>query len=235
MTEPEWLATTDPTALLDYLEKNGTATERQLRLFVVACCRRADSLPDAETYAAVDTAERFADGQVSRDVLEAAGPVLREFYRTVAPHPLAVAAHIACNTLSVSEAGSAADAVVRGIASSAAREEHEDRDAVLKAVRRTEGSVQTALVRDIFNNPFRPLPPLGSAVLAWGDGLVVKLAQAAYNDRILPSGHLNPDRLAVLADALEEVDADASLVEHLRRPGPHVRGCVVVDLLTNRG
>jgi hypothetical protein len=51
----------------------------------------------------------------------------------------------------------------------------------------------------------------------------------------LPSGHLNHDRLVVLADALEEAGADAFLVEHLRGPGPHVRGCFVVDMLTNRG
>jgi hypothetical protein len=28
--------------------------------------------------------------------------------------------------------------------------------------------------------------------------------------------------------------ADGGLLEHLRGPGPHVRGCHVVDLLTGR-
>ena len=36
--------------------------------------------------------------------------------------------------------------------------------------------------------------------------------------------------LAVRADALEEAGAPAELVAHLRGPGPHVRGCHVVDL-----
>jgi hypothetical protein len=58
---------------------------------------------------------------------------------------------------------------------------------------------------------------------------------AAYEERELPSGHLNRHRLAVLADALEEAGADAELVGHLRGPGPHVRGCWVVDFLTGRG
>jgi hypothetical protein len=48
--------------------------------------------------------------------------------------------------------------------------------------------------------------------------------------RQFPSGELDPHRLAVLADALEEAGAPAELVEHLRSPGPHVRGCWPVDL-----
>ena len=45
-------------------------------------------------------------------------------------------------------------------------------------------------------------------------------------------GTLNP---AVLADALEEAGADASLVWHLRAPGSvHVRGCYVLDLLLGK-
>ena len=38
--------------------------------------------------------------------------------------------------------------------------------------------------------------------------------------------------LLVLADALEDAGcADDSMVAHLRTPGPHVRGCWVVDQL----
>jgi hypothetical protein len=39
---------------------------------------------------------------------------------------------------------------------------------------------------------------------------------------------------AVLADALEEAGADAELVEHLRGPGLHLRGCWAVDLILGR-
>jgi hypothetical protein len=53
-------------------------------------------------------------------------------------------------------------------------------------------------------------------------------------DRILPTGELDPVRLAVLADALEEAGAGGEVVEHLRGPGPHVRGCFVIDALTGR-
>jgi hypothetical protein len=43
------------------------------------------------------------------------------------------------------------------------------------------------------------------------------------------------DRLPVLADALEEAGCtDADILSHLRGPGPHVRGCWVVDLLLGK-
>jgi hypothetical protein len=50
----------------------------------------------------------------------------------------------------------------------------------------------------------------------------------------MPSGHLNRQRLAVLSDALEDAGADTELLEHLRGPGLHVRGCFAVDLLRGR-
>jgi hypothetical protein len=88
---------------------------------------------------------------------------------------------------------------------------------------------QADLVRDIF-----PPPAIGRSSLTRDDGTIRRLAEAAYQDRLLPGGELDPVRLGVLADALEEVGADAGLLEHLRGPGPHVRGCQVVDLFTGR-
>jgi hypothetical protein len=90
---------------------------------------------------------------------------------------------------------------------------------------------QTGVLRDLFGNPFRPvvLDP------SWRIPAVVSLAQAAYDNRALPSGHLDQARLAVLADALEEAGCtDADLLGHLRGPGPHVRGCWAVDALLEK-
>jgi hypothetical protein len=87
------------------------------------------------------------------------------------------------------------------------------------------------LLREIVGNPFRPimLDPV------WRTSTVAALAQAAYDERALPAGTLAPDRLAVLADALEEAGCTtADLLDHLRGPGPHVRGCWVIDLLMGR-
>jgi hypothetical protein len=59
---------------------------------------------------------------------------------------------------------------------------------------------------------------------------ILSLAQAAYDKRLLPSGHLMPTRLAVLADAFEEAGcASADLLAQLRSGGEHVRGCWAVD------
>jgi hypothetical protein len=92
------------------------------------------------------------------------------------------------------------------------------------------------LVRDVIGNPFRPSPPLPRAVLNWDDGTVFKMAEVVYSNRHLPAGTLDPARLTVLADALEDAGCDdAGLLGHLRGPGPHVRGCWALDLLLGKG
>jgi hypothetical protein len=92
-------------------------------------------------------------------------------------------------------------------------------------------------LRDIFGNPFRPAPGIDPAWLAWNAGTVRRLAEAAYQERLLPQGTLDPGRLAVLADALEEAGCDSQeILGHCRQQGAvHVRGCWVVDLLLNKG
>src|SRR5262245_56387085 len=97
-----------------------------------------------------------------------------------------------------------------------------------------EGWPKGWLVREIFGNPFCPAV-VDPAWLTWNSGTVARLAQAAYEERELPAGRLDAARLAVLADALEEAScADPSLLEHIRGPGPHVRGCWAVDALLGK-
>jgi hypothetical protein len=85
----------------------------------------------------------------------------------------------------------------------------------------------SVLLRDIFGNPFRPVPA-DPNWLSWNDGTIPELAQAVYDDRAF-------DRLPVLADALEEAGCvNADMLAHCRGPGPHVRGCWVVDLLLGK-
>src|SRR5262249_34126429 len=107
------------------------------------------------------------------------------------------------------------------------------RDAYLEAEAH-EAAEQAALMRDLFGNPFRAMPTINPAWLAWNDGTVVRLARSAYEERTLPEGTLDASRLAVLADALGEAGANAGLLDHLRGPGPHVRGCWVIDLVLNK-
>src|SRR5262249_59025708 len=94
-----------------------------------------------------------------------------------------------------------------------------------------EGASQAALVRCLFGTPSRPVAPNSP----WRAPPVVSKAQAASDDRLLPAGTLDPDRLAVLSDALEDAGCDnPDILSHLRGPGPHVRGCWVIDLLLGK-
>ena len=96
----------------------------------------------------------------------------------------------------------------------------------------TERIEQTRILRDIVGNPFRSAVVVDRAWLTWRGSVAAQLALAAYEERRLPEGTLDPARLAVLADALEDAGCtDAALLGHLRGPGPHVRGCWAVDLV----
>jgi hypothetical protein len=83
-----------------------------------------------------------------------------------------------------------------------------------------------SLARCVFGDPFHAatLDP------AWRTPEAVGLARTAYAERSRPEGALDPARLGVLADALEEAGCcESALLEHLRDPGSHTRGCWAVD------
>jgi hypothetical protein len=96
-----------------------------------------------------------------------------------------------------------------------------------KELHRENSSYVCRLIRDVFGNPFRPMT-VDPTWRAWNDGTVKKLAQAIYNDRRFID-------LPILADALEDAGCtDADILSHCRGPGPHVRGCWVVDRLLGK-
>jgi hypothetical protein len=93
------------------------------------------------------------------------------------------------------------------------------------AVVHVEGALQCRFLRDIFGNPFRPV----LFAPRWKTETAVALAAGIYADRAF-------DRLPVLADALEEAGCDhLDILAHCRGPGPHVRGCWVVDGVLGKG
>jgi hypothetical protein len=90
---------------------------------------------------------------------------------------------------------------------------------------------QADLFRELVRNPFRPV----ARGLRWLTVDTQSLGWAAYHARLRPSGHLDNARLAVLSDALEEAGCtDEAILHHLRSPGPHVRGCWVLDLVLGK-
>jgi hypothetical protein len=89
---------------------------------------------------------------------------------------------------------------------------------------RSEQEAQRAILSDIFGNPFRPV----TADPAWLTSTVVELARGIYAEWAF-------DRLSILADALKDAGCEhPDVLDHCRGPGPHVRGCWVVDLLLGK-
>jgi hypothetical protein len=213
MTEAEWLACTDPEPMLEFLR--GKASERKMRLFACACCRRIwGVLEHPLGREAVEVAERYADRKETKKELSAAtyaAAFAGADFGSI--NGLAVLAALSASA----DEDRALDAA--GVAACAAPDDADERIA------------QCGLFRDIAGNPFRPV----SLDPAWRTPTVRALAQAAYEERILPAGTLDPTRLAVLSDALEETGCDnADILSHLRGPGPHVRGCWVVDAILGK-
>jgi hypothetical protein len=215
VTEQEWQACTNPQKMLESLGLK--ASDRQLRLFAAACCRRSwGQLTEETLRLGIETAERFADGQVGQKTRGAAFAAAKRPGITVKTSPPCVA--FAASLCSV-----------KGIRLWISTICYQSLGGPIHHQPST-----AALLRDIIGNPFRPVAR-DPAWLTCPGGTTVKLAQAIYDDRLLPSGHLDRERLAVLTDALEEAGCtEAALLSHLRSPGPHVRGCWALDAVLGK-
>lgn len=70
MTEEEWLSCDDPNPMLRFVR--GKVSDRKLRLFAVACCRRIEYLfVSWHQRQSIEIAERYADGFATDAELEA--------------------------------------------------------------------------------------------------------------------------------------------------------------------
>jgi hypothetical protein len=221
MNEAEWLSCGDSWRMMTFLLTR--PRERKARLYVCACCRLAEHLLIPEARHALEVAERFADGYATRDELQRARSEARHAGKRLKNRALfedrdaSSAARLATNE-DVTEACRGLGAVKRALHHEAYGYDHTSR--------RSRHDDFLWIIRDVFGNPFRPV----HFDRAWRTFDVVSLATAAYEERALSSGELALDRLAVLADALEEIGAAEEVVVHLRSSGPHVRGCWAVDL-----
>jgi hypothetical protein len=239
MNEQQWLSATDPQQMLEWLRNSGKASERKLRLFAVACCRRIwHLLTDGRSRRAVEVAECLVNGQAVSDERLAEARLAPYYEGHLQPGPVNIFACDAAALLNLPDAEGAAYLVAQNAISALLQapwmENRSDPEEHIEAAAAAndERCCQAALIRDLFGNPFRPLPPLDPSSLDCKGGAVVHLARAVYEERLLPEGRLDPARLAALADALEEGGYDTEeILAHLRSPGPHVRGCYVVDAI----
>jgi hypothetical protein len=228
MTNEQWLACTDPWPMLEFLR--GRANDRKLRLFAVACCRRAwRLLTDPRHRGTVEAAERFADGLLSEAEFDATfQPVIALWVdlpdaRKGAWEP----SHYMTGATRHLDSGGgspyAASYAARGLACLAGPEESPEWSAACRA----EGAVQSELVRDLFGDPSRPFQ-FEPDWLAGAGRLAVERARAIYR-----AG--NFESLRLLAGVLEQAGCrDRAVLEHCRGAGPHARGCWVVDALLGR-
>lgn len=226
-SEADWLACCDLDSLCKMLRPRdyGVAirfSERKWRLFGVACVRRViHAFKDERTRNLVDVVERFADGLLTLEELkhhwgQARNPPNTD---TEGPNedcpPDERRARCAFQSLVAIPFGSA-DAS-RASDSAGWAQVAADQPS-------SEEQAQIALLHDVFGNPFRP----ALASPSWPTTTVVGLAQAIYHDRTF-------DRMPILGDALEEAGCtNTDILGHCRGPGPHVRGCWVVDLLLGK-
>jgi hypothetical protein len=207
MTEEQWQACDDPMWMLNFAGSLAGLRNRPRKwwLFSTACGQQnRQKLPSPQYRRLLAVLERYADGLASRREVQA---VLRD-----AGYPR--------DPLDSSPLGH--DPVIFAW-----------NEAYDIATRGDRNSLLCQLLRDLFNNPFRPvvLDP------EWQSPTVVSLAAAAYEHRLLPSGHLDPARLLVLGDALEDAGCplDHELLLHLREgKRTHIRGCFGVDLLLGK-
>ncbi len=241
MTEAEFLASEDPVAMLKALQSQSRLrsedepSARKLRLFACACCRNVwHLLTDERSRKAVEVAERFADGEATEEerllaYREATG-VAGVFIEPDAPW-------LAYGTCGLADAADAACSVSRA-------------HTLLFPDQAIARRIQATLLRDIVGNPFRPvtlrwelthpgrwphdswsgddvpeMKRLGAVTCPWLTETVLGLAQHIYEARDF-------EAMPVLGDALEEAGADCvELLSYCRGPGPHVRGCWLLDLI----
>jgi hypothetical protein len=223
MNEDEWLTATGPLPLINF-RWHGEGLCRKWTLLALAFCSRIWHLIPEEGRRLAQVVERYVEGAATPQEVAAARLVVtrmvifRPFADTWAlraasrfhPRGDPFSSHVVSLE--------AAHAIVRSLP------EREDPARVVQ-VWAGERLAQVALVHDILG------PPPSHTVTvapAWQTPDVMALAGHIYHDRAF-------GRMRELAELLEEAGCtDAQLLDHFRGPGPHVRGCHVLDLLLGR-
>jgi hypothetical protein len=262
MTEAEWLTGYFHRRMYDVIRNQ--ATTRQVRLFMVACCRLMTAeFFDPRIPLALQIAEQCADDPSAESVAESVWAELitsptpclptdgpegeiadgitaiqhllhdlwdgenYEFVQQTITHAAYLCLREKPQKVFTGGAGDAVEYCIQKIVYTevllaGGRPPEEDLDGP-----ETDTNVRRAiahLLRDIFGNPFRPvsIDPL------FLTETVVSLAEQMYESRDFAA-------MPILSDALLDAGCDnEDVLNHYREPGPHVRGCWVVDLVLGK-
>jgi hypothetical protein len=222
VTEAEWLVATDPVPMLGFLRER--AGDRKVRLFACACCRALwDDRWPQRSRDVILTAERFADGLATEQELNRSRSLACQSAQNAVRHG---------SRRRFGHSGWAFESLLF-LAADAALARHQIVYTMTvsyptKLARGDEGvkALAPAVLRDLFGPlPFRPV----TTEPEWRTSAVLDLAGQVYESR-------NYSLMPILADALQDAGCDnADVLEHCRRPGEHVRGCWVVDLVLGKG
>ena len=229
MTEAAWRTSDDPYEMLDFVQ--GRLSDRKLRLFLCACCRRIwGGYADDRSRRALEAAERYAEGLATERELGVARNGALAAARRRGDSGAWGAYWAASRRLGPTARG-VMEAVTESwarIAAIKAQERGISPSAAWNAAADAASHSQADLLREIIGDPLRPVR-IDPAWLAWNDGVVRKMARVLHDERRFAE-------MPLLADALEDAGcADAELLGHLRGPGEHVPGCFALDALAGLG
>jgi hypothetical protein len=222
MTEKQWLRSANPQAMLKFLGPQ--ASDRKLRLFSCACCRRAWGFARAKRLKEIlPLLEGFADGtKKDKDRARAEGLGAAVLGATKLDDPQqclggeiwrASRKELDRHECDLGELAAAAFGWAAGVTTGFAK------------AKKAERAQQAIVVREMFGNPFRPVTFSAN----WLTSTVLTLAQHIYESREFSA-------MPILADALQDAGCDnEELLNHLRDPkAAHVRGCWALDLVLGK-
>ena len=210
MTEADWIATTQPELLLEWLvEEAPPPSDRKILLFGLAGCERLLPVHPNRIYLhALHLMEQHVEGERSEQAVERV-----------------------TDELTMEE-----DALDRITTfQMVLRLPWYDRESSGIALRRlllnvllfrgTEESGRLcSILRDIFGNPFRPC----DVEPRWRSSTVVDLARTIDLERRF-------ERMPILADALMDAGCDdEALLQHCQGSNEHVKGCWLLDLILGK-